>query len=448
MFNSLSTLLDTPHYPQTKEQWGKGFWVTMHNIAANYPEKPTRTQKRKMKELISGLIENIPCDDCKVHAKSYMRRNKIQLASKEKFSSYLCNFHNNVNKRLGKEEVDCNLILKSNKGECQTCKITVSDIDYSDYKNSIKKIVEQRCKEAGVPVPDIEFGECPIKDHNERSCTQANMETKTGKMIFNNKTASLRSVEHEIEHWIRIQKGEIEATKDEIDVDLTARARLNKDFEANSSTDLYSKLNDNKALVTLADYDSYSSSTSGIIKSIDKENDRNSGGIFSGIDAFYKPLSDLTKIPASALNDANTPEILGYSLDALGDITLTPFGNALVNMVTGVGLVGISIMMPELARRDKIFLNELGAHKFWSLIRYANPKTNVVAHQQAMAAGQALQAGNFNAIMNSIVQAPAPVAQARPAQPATVPIPDSVLKARGVNTPASMAKKAYHINHG
>lgn len=90
-----------------KESWGPHFWNLIHMIPfrINYLEK--------IKEAVN-LIENIylvlPCEECHNHTKEYLQNNKIILTneiditkSKEELCLYLFNFHNEVNKRLGKE---------------------------------------------------------------------------------------------------------------------------------------------------------------------------------------------------------------------------------------------------------------------------------------------------------------------------------------------------------
>lgn len=455
-FKPIISLFDTdaPTYPPTKDVWGNARWTDLHTLAATYSENPSRSERKEYKQMIEGLLKYLPCDTCKANSKKHRKSIKINYKNRYTLSKSLCELHNVVNADLGKPAVDCSIILgksmpKTEKEECQSCKLTLRDTNYySDYEKSLINIVNKRCDEAGVARPPIEFGTCPIHNHNEKSCTQFDLSTKKGRMIFNPKTASAKSAEHEVEHWIRLQKGDIEGAKDERSVDITARARLNEEFDK----DLYTKLGHNRSLVTLADTDSFDSDSDDSNENSSSGSSGGESGIFSGIDSFYKPLSDLTKVPASALNDANTPEILGYTLDALQDMTLTPFGSVLTNVVTGLGLIGVSIMMPELGKRDKIFINELGAHKFWSIIRYANPNTNRVAHQQATAVGQALGSGNFASIMSNIIQTPTPPPQpaaAAKAMPPNMSMNVGVAQARGVNTPAAnLVKKSFYINHG
>uniref|UniRef100_A0A453IQK1 Sulfhydryl oxidase n=1 Tax=Aegilops tauschii subsp. strangulata TaxID=200361 RepID=A0A453IQK1_AEGTS len=44
---------DTKVAPLTKEEVGRATWMLLHTIAAQFPDEPTRQQKRDAKELVS-----------------------------------------------------------------------------------------------------------------------------------------------------------------------------------------------------------------------------------------------------------------------------------------------------------------------------------------------------------------------------------------------------------
>nr|GMD92651.1 FAD-linked sulfhydryl oxidase ERV1 [Ipomoea batatas] len=59
--------------PVTKEELGRATWVFLHTLAAQYPEKPTRQQKKDVKELMAILSRMYPCKDCADHFKEVLR---------------------------------------------------------------------------------------------------------------------------------------------------------------------------------------------------------------------------------------------------------------------------------------------------------------------------------------------------------------------------------------
>ncbi|KAL1192578.1 FAD-linked sulfhydryl oxidase ERV1 [Cardamine amara subsp. amara] len=85
--------------PVTKEELGKATWTFLHTLAAQYPEKPTRQQKKDVKELMAILSRMYPCRQCADHFKDILRSNPPQAGSQEEFSQWLCHVHNTVNRR-------------------------------------------------------------------------------------------------------------------------------------------------------------------------------------------------------------------------------------------------------------------------------------------------------------------------------------------------------------
>nr|GLL47279.1 FAD-linked sulfhydryl oxidase ERV1 [Ipomoea trifida] len=93
--------------PVTKEELGRATWVFLHTLAAQYPEKPTRQQKKDVKELMAILSRMYPCKDCADHFKEVLRANPVQARSQAEFSQWLCHVHNVVNRSLGKPNFPC-----------------------------------------------------------------------------------------------------------------------------------------------------------------------------------------------------------------------------------------------------------------------------------------------------------------------------------------------------
>lgn len=85
--------------PVTKEELGRATWTFLHTLAAQYPERPTRQQKKDVKELMAILSRMYPCKECADHFKEILRGNPVQAGSQHEFSQWLCHVHNVVNRR-------------------------------------------------------------------------------------------------------------------------------------------------------------------------------------------------------------------------------------------------------------------------------------------------------------------------------------------------------------
>lgn len=106
--------------PVTKEELGRATWTFLHTLAAQYPDKPTRQQKKDVKELMAILSRMYPCQDCADHFKEILRANPVQAASHTEFSQWLCHVHNVVNRSLGKSIFPCERVdARWGKLECE-----------------------------------------------------------------------------------------------------------------------------------------------------------------------------------------------------------------------------------------------------------------------------------------------------------------------------------------
>ncbi|GLT58216.1 hypothetical protein SLA2020_311270 [Shorea laevis] len=88
--------------PVTKEELGRATWTFLHTLAAQYPENPTRQQKKDVKELMAILSRMYPCKECADHFKEILSANPVQAGSHDEFSQWLCHVHNVVNRSLNK----------------------------------------------------------------------------------------------------------------------------------------------------------------------------------------------------------------------------------------------------------------------------------------------------------------------------------------------------------
>ncbi|KAA1469099.1 FAD-dependent thiol oxidase [Dentipellis sp. KUC8613] len=93
--------------PPDVEQLGRATWTFLHTTAAYYPEKPTTRQRANMLSLLHALPVLYPCSHCATHLGAEMERHPPDVSSRKGLSWWLCERHNEVNERLGKERFDC-----------------------------------------------------------------------------------------------------------------------------------------------------------------------------------------------------------------------------------------------------------------------------------------------------------------------------------------------------
>ncbi|KAG5526347.1 hypothetical protein RHGRI_032582 [Rhododendron griersonianum] len=106
--------------PVTKEELGRATWTFLHTLAAQYPDNPTRQQKKDVKQLMDILSRMYPCKECADHFKEILRVNPVQAGSQAEFSQWLCHAHNFVNRSLGKVVFPCERVdARWGKLECE-----------------------------------------------------------------------------------------------------------------------------------------------------------------------------------------------------------------------------------------------------------------------------------------------------------------------------------------
>ncbi|PSC75506.1 FAD-linked sulfhydryl oxidase ERV1 [Micractinium conductrix] len=94
----------------SREEVGRATWTFLHTLAAQYPEHPTRQQKRDARNLIDILTRMYPCGECAAHFKELVGSHPPQVATRADFSLWMCEAHNIVNRRLGKPTFNCSLV--------------------------------------------------------------------------------------------------------------------------------------------------------------------------------------------------------------------------------------------------------------------------------------------------------------------------------------------------
>jgi hypothetical protein len=86
--------------------WGKYVWTSIHILALGYPDKPTPEDMQNYKKFYTELWKVIPCYKCSINYKKHLADLPIDkyLTDNMSLFRWTVDFHNIVNKELGKKE--------------------------------------------------------------------------------------------------------------------------------------------------------------------------------------------------------------------------------------------------------------------------------------------------------------------------------------------------------
>lgn len=82
-------------------KWGGITWVFLHTLSYKVHPEHYRQTKNELWDHIKQLCSNLPCPDCASHAMQYLKKIKTP-ETKEQLIRLLVDFHNVVNRRIGK----------------------------------------------------------------------------------------------------------------------------------------------------------------------------------------------------------------------------------------------------------------------------------------------------------------------------------------------------------
>jgi hypothetical protein len=89
--------------------WGPPIWYFFHTIAHKIKENSYSFLKNDLYNQILQVCSNLPCPTCSKHASQYFESvDQRKLQTKQDFKLMLFQFHNVVNKKLGKQEFSLN----------------------------------------------------------------------------------------------------------------------------------------------------------------------------------------------------------------------------------------------------------------------------------------------------------------------------------------------------
>ncbi|RMX81346.1 hypothetical protein D0869_06880 [Hortaea werneckii] len=98
-----------PDCPPDVDQLGRSTWTFLHTLTATYPVQPSPTHQQETKQFISLFSKFYPCWVCADDFRSWMKEdgNAPRVSNREEFGQWMCEAHNAVNVKLGKERFDC-----------------------------------------------------------------------------------------------------------------------------------------------------------------------------------------------------------------------------------------------------------------------------------------------------------------------------------------------------
>lgn len=129
--------------------WGPGLWELIHTVAFNYNKSkiPENVKKVKYINLFTSLGNLIPCNKCKLHYISFLKKNPIQnyASSYSGIIKWTNNLHNNVNIKLKKKVFS----LQSSKNKFMPGnKLNISHQKIYNFINNSVNLVNSSNKES------------------------------------------------------------------------------------------------------------------------------------------------------------------------------------------------------------------------------------------------------------------------------------------------------------
>ncbi|RHZ57966.1 hypothetical protein CDV55_105076 [Aspergillus turcosus] len=97
--------------PPDVEELGRSTWTFLHSLTAAYPVRASPEQQTEMRSFLKLFSRLYPCWVCAEDFRTWMAepsgRNAPRLAGRADFGTWMCEAHNEVNRKLGKKEFDC-----------------------------------------------------------------------------------------------------------------------------------------------------------------------------------------------------------------------------------------------------------------------------------------------------------------------------------------------------
>ncbi|KAA6413745.1 MAG: augmenter of liver regeneration [Lasallia pustulata] len=98
-----------PDCPPDVDTLGRSTWTLLHAISATYPASATPAQQSEMRQFLGLFSKLYPCWVCADDFRAWMstKGNEPRVEGREGLGRWMCEAHNEVNRKLGKGEFDC-----------------------------------------------------------------------------------------------------------------------------------------------------------------------------------------------------------------------------------------------------------------------------------------------------------------------------------------------------
>mgnify|MGYP006091375843 CR=1 FL=1 len=86
--------------------WGPSLWHYLHTMSFNYPNKPTKEDKKNYRKFIIQMKYVLPCGHCRKNLIKNFKEvplTKECLKNRYTFSNYIYRLHEHINSMLGKK---------------------------------------------------------------------------------------------------------------------------------------------------------------------------------------------------------------------------------------------------------------------------------------------------------------------------------------------------------
>ena len=93
--------------PPDVEALGRSSWTLLHSITATYPTNPSPQLQSETRSFLSTFGKLYPCWVCAEDFQRWMQKNTPRVSNRSEFGEWMCEAHNAVNEKLGKETFDC-----------------------------------------------------------------------------------------------------------------------------------------------------------------------------------------------------------------------------------------------------------------------------------------------------------------------------------------------------
>lgn len=98
--------------PLMRDDLGRASWSLLHTMAAYYPREPKKEEQQTMNEFIDSFSKLFPCPECRSDFQEEIVKSPPDVSSRLTISTWMCEQHNIVNRKLGKPEFDCKQVLE------------------------------------------------------------------------------------------------------------------------------------------------------------------------------------------------------------------------------------------------------------------------------------------------------------------------------------------------